>query len=212
MNSKIKAIIFDIGGVLRLPKNQDNQSIHIFNSSKEVIRLSKLVDIKNKKKLQKILRIYDKSSKGKISKKETLQLFSEELNKSESIIEKIFYNLYKKEGIQNKILIQFAKNSKKNGYKLGIITDQWHLSKKASVYDYNYSFFNTVIVSCDDKAKKPSDKPYLLAIKKLKVKANESLFIDDRMRNLRPARKLGMKVILFKNNKQFFEDIKKFNL
>jgi FMN phosphatase YigB (HAD superfamily) len=38
------------------------------------------------------------------------------------------------------------------------------------------------------------------------------LFIDNREWNLKPARKLGMKTILFKNNKQTIKDLKKLKL
>ncbi|MEK6828752.1 MAG: HAD family phosphatase [Nanoarchaeota archaeon] len=210
--SKIKALIFDIGGVLCLPKNKKNESVHIFNSFKESLRLSKLVNMKDKKMIGRIRSIYFKSSTGEISKEETLKLFSKQVNVKERKIEKIFYDVYKRNILINKPLMKLAQNLKKNGYKLGIITDQWHLSKKAVVYEGEYSFFDSIVVSCDDKAKKPKNKPYFLLLNRLKIKANEALFIDDRMRNIKPAKKLGMKTILFKNNTQFFTQIKKFNL
>ena len=41
------------------------------------------------------------------------------------------------------------------------------------------------------------------------MKNKEVLFIDNQEWNLKPARKLRMKTILFKDNKQFVKDLKK---
>ena len=40
----------------------------------------------------------------------------------------------------------------------------------------------------------------------------ETLFVDDKQKNLDAAEELGMKTVIFKNNTQFFRDLKKFNI
>lgn len=49
---------------------------------------------------------------------------------------------------------------------------------------------------------KRKNKIYKVAIKKLKCKASESIFIDDKKENIERAEKLGINGILFKNTSQ----------
>jgi len=41
------------------------------------------------------------------------------------------------------------------------------------------------------------------------MKPEEAVFIDNRDWNIIPAKKLGMKTVLFRNNKQTFRELKK---
>ena len=69
--------------------------------------------------------------------------------------------------------------------------------------------FNAVIVSCDVGIRKPNPKIYKLVLKKLKLPAKNTVFIDNQKWNIKPAKKLGMNTILFKNNKQTLKELKK---
>ena len=53
---------------------------------------------------------------------------------------------------------------------------------------------------------------YFLDNMHFKLKPEECIFIDDLKETLKPARKLGMKTILFRNNKQLVRDLRKFNI
>jgi len=50
--------------------------------------------------------------------------------------------------------------------------------------------------------RKPNPGIYKLLLKKLRLPAKKVLFIDNREWNLRPARELGIKTILFESNRQ----------
>ncbi len=210
--NRIKAVIFDIGGVLLLPKNQKSQPKHLLNSFKGTLYLSDIVDLSNKKLVGKITKIYKKSAVGRISRKETLRLFSKELNIEEKKIDKSFYDLYMKNSRENSPLINLAFKLKKKNYKLGIVSDQWKLSEKALVFRKSFSFFDSKVISSMDGVEKPAQGPFILILRKLKIKPDEAIFIDDMKRNIRTAKKLGMKMILFRNNKKFFKEMEKFNL
>ena len=69
--------------------------------------------------------------------------------------------------------------------------------------------FDEVVVSCDVGIRKPNPKIYKMILKKLKLKGKSCIFIDNQKWNLIPAKKLGMKTILFKDNKQADEKLKK---
>jgi len=68
-----------------------------------------------------------------------------------------------------------------------------------------------MVISCDDKIRKPEPESYFLSLNKIGVKPEEALFIDDKPENLDAAEKLGINTLIFKNNKQFFKELKKFN-
>ena len=210
MKEKIKALIFDIGGVLFLPKRKSQK--HVLNAFLPTCILIKKSRISGRKFYENTIDVYQKSSKGEIPYNETLVFFSKELGISREKTRIIFNRIYKKNVVENKKLYDYSLKLRKQGYKIGILSTQFHLSTKILVPDKYYKEFNGLDISCDSGLKKPDLRSYMSIIKKLKIKSQESIFIDDKKENLNAAKKLGMKTILFKNNRQFFSDLKKFNL
>jgi HAD superfamily hydrolase (TIGR01509 family) len=70
-----------------------------------------------------------------------------------------------------------------------------------------YSHFNHKFLSYKLKMQKPSKRMYTYVLKKLKIKPEEALFIDDKEANLRVARELGIKCIQFNNNAQLATEL-----
>ena len=71
-----------------------------------------------------------------------------------------------------------------------------------------YEHFDSVLLSYALKMRKPNKNIFRYALRHVKAMPEETVFIDDRERNLKVARKLGMKVILYKNDKQLVRDLK----
>ena len=207
----IKAIIFDVGGVLQLgerPKEFKTQ-LHISGIH---ARIAKKLKISLDQYFDSIDQYYVKSIEGKITKKELLKNISENLNYPPKKLEKLYFKLYKREFRVNKRLIKIAKKLKKQGFKVAILSDQWHLSKNAHLTKEMKKVFSPIIISCEVGARKPSIEVYELVLKKLKVKAHEAIFIDNQIWNLPPAKKLGIHTILFVNNKQTIHALREFGL
>lgn len=209
--NNIKAIIFDIGGVLELGKQQKNQKhigskgVHEFVAKKLKISLDQYFD--------SIDTTYAKSITGKISEKKALETMSKNLNTSIRKLKKFYKKAFKKNFKTNKELYKFAFKLKINNYKIAILSDQWYLSKKTLVKEKYTKKFNSVIISCDTKGlRKPDSKIYKLILKKLKLTSNNCLFIDDREWNIKPAKKLRFQTILYKNNKQLFRQLEKLDV
>lgn len=205
---EIKAVIFDIGGVLQLGEKQrkfSNQShasgVHERAARKLKIDLDQYFD--------SIDSFYARSIEGKISKKELLKNLSFNLKTSEKKLEKLYFNLYKKKFKINKQLFKQATILKKQGYKVAILSDQWHLSKEAHYPKTFQKLFYPSIISCDVGIRKPHMGIYKLILKNLKLKPSETVFIDNQIWNIKPAEKLGMKTILFKNNEQTIRELNK---
>jgi epoxide hydrolase-like predicted phosphatase len=202
--NEIKAIIFDIGGVLQLGEKQKKSQkqkhasgIHETVAKKLKIGMDQYFDA--------IDTAYALSTEGKITKKKLLQIFSKNLKISSKKLEKIYFKTYLKKFKFNKQLFKQAIKLKKLGYKIAILSDQWHLSKDAHFPKQMRESFFPAIISCDVGMRKPNPLMYKLVLKKLKLKPRETLFIDNQKWNTQPAKKLGIKTIQFKDNKQLFK-------
>lgn len=205
---EIKAIIFDVGAVLELGKyskkaikKHHNLSVHNYISKKFKISLDQWFDA--------VDTVYALSIEGKITKSKVLSKISKNLNISSKRLHETVVRAYKIYFKKNKELFKIAYKLKKEGYKIAILSDQWHLSKEALIPKKDSKKFNAVVISCDVGLRKPDPKIYKLVLKKLKLKGNQTVFIDNQKWNMPPAKKLGMKTILFKNNKQTENDLRK---
>ncbi|MEX2017015.1 MAG: HAD family phosphatase [Candidatus Pacearchaeota archaeon] len=201
--TKIKAVIFDIGGVLALHRT-NSPNLHASISKRLYISVDQWFDA--------IDVTYARSVEGKISEKKVLDIFSKNIGVKKGKLKRIIIEEYRKEFIQNKKLYDFAFSLGKKGYKTAILSDQWHLSKRAVVPPKYIKKFDVVVISCDVGMRKPGMEIFRLTLKKLKLSANQTIFIDNQKWNIKPAKKLGMNTILFKNNKQFFREIKRYKL
>jgi len=207
----IKAIVFDIGGVLQLGgyskkpyKEHRALGVHRFMTNKLKISLDQYFDA--------IDTAYAKAIEGKISEKKALEIISKNLKISEKKLKRLFITAYRKNFKFNNQLFKQALSLKKKGYKIAILSDQWYLSKKAFVSSKLRKNFSPVIISCDVGVRKPDVKIFKLILKKLKMPAQDVLFIDNQQWNVKAAKKLGMKVILFKSNEQTKKALEKFGI
>jgi epoxide hydrolase-like predicted phosphatase len=211
MSDKIKAIIFDIGGVLQLgPKTRFTRKdlhvsgVHEIIANKLKISLDQYFDA--------IDSHYTKSLEGQISKKKLISILSFNLNYPKKKIENIYFKTYKKKYHKNKKLFKIAKQLKKQGYKIAILSDQWHLSQNALIPKSDQKIFDQIIISCEVGVRKPNISTYELLLNKLKVKPEETIFIDNQSWNLLPANKLKMNTILFMDNKKIKKQLAKFGI
>ncbi len=71
-------------------------------------------------------------------------------------------------------------------------------------------YFEVEVYSCDVdvRSSKPDEKSFLVILEKMKLVAEDCLFIDDSQKNIETATKIGMKTLLFNGRDQFFRDIK----
>lgn len=218
----IKAIVFDVGGVLALPSYpvkliQDthlagvpekcghrNIGVHEYIANKFRIFLDQWFDA--------IDAIYAKSIEGHASEEEAILVISKNLGVKLRKIKRIIINAYRKNFYQNKELYKFAFKLRKKGYKIAILSDQWPLSKRALIKKRYMNKFDVVVFSCDVGVRKPNPKIYKIVLKKLNLPAKNCLFIDNQEWNITPAKKLGFKTILFKDNKHLFKQLFKYRV
>lgn len=98
---------------------------------------------------------------------------------------------------------------KEIGYRVSVLTN---VSRKMAEYNRmkgRYKIFKPVFLSCEIGLKKPSTKIFLHALKKLKLKPDECVFIDDKENYLKGAKAVGIKTILFKNFPQLKVELRR---
>ena len=102
----------------------------------------------------------------------------------------------------------FLKNLSKH-YRLALLsnTDPIHVQHLEASYSF-FAFFPVRIYSCAVGASKPNPLIYKEALRALKIKANEALYIDDIAAYVEAAKRLGMAGIQFQSPAQLTSDLK----
>lgn len=87
---------------------------------------------------------------------------------------------------------------REKGLKLGIVSDAPELQGWIRLADMGIThFFDIVLTLSETGEKKPSKKPFEMAIKKLKLKPEEILFVGENPgRDIKGAKSVGMKTAL----------------
>jgi putative hydrolase of the HAD superfamily len=208
MKGKIRGIVFDVGGVLAgegmysyTDRGHHALGVHESVAKKLKIPLDKWFDA--------IDTPYAKSIEGKIKGNKVIRIISRNINVPSKKLSWLLIKTYKDVLKDNKELYKVAYKIRKNGYKTGILSDQWYISKKALIHKNVKKRFDSVVISYEVGVRKPNMKIYKILCRRIRLKPSEILFIDNKEENLKPARKLGMKTILFENTKQCIGEIKK---
>lgn len=103
-------------------------------------------------------------------------------------------------------------NKLKKKYKLGVLSNTIRVCVTVNKKRGIFKDFDVLIFSCEVKCLKPQRKIYQIAAKRMKLPPKNLLFIDDKLENVRAARKLGMKAIHFKSFQQLKSHLKKLNI
>jgi len=196
--AEIKAIVFDIGEVLLAENNRkiENNLVKKFNLDLDRFRKAKFKYLD-----RSMIRIKeDFWFEKKIAKK-----LNVDINNFISSWQKLMEENFE----IKKDVLKIVKILGKKGYFLCSLTDVNYshnlLRDKLGVYTH----FKANFKSIELKARKPSQRIYTLLLKKINYLPQEIVFIDDFKINLEIPKKMGVKVILFKNSKQLKKDLNK---
>lgn len=76
-----------------------------------------------------------------------------------------------------------------------------------AMYDF-LGWFNGVVVSGQEKMKKPDERIFKLICERYKLEPQQTLFIDDNLRNIEAAIEFGIKTIHFISSEQLKNELK----
>lgn len=195
-NRAIKAIIFDLDNTLidfaRMKRLSCEAAIDAM--------IDNGLNISKQKALRLLFSLYDKHG---WEHQKIFQIFLKE------IIGKVDYRImvpgilaYRK--IKDGLLYSYPGTNrvlselKRDGYLLAVLSDApriqaWMRICSLGIHDK----FDCVITYDDTKRRKPDKKPFLLALKKLKISSEEAVMVGDSIkRDMTTAKKLGMNTVL----------------
>lgn len=93
-------------------------------------------------------------------------------------------------------------------YKTGIISNAWSDARPDLNRQFNLdSLVDDAIFSAEVKLVKPDPRIYRLALGRLRVQPEEAVFVDDVLENVQAAQALGMKGVQFKSTQQVIDEI-----
>lgn len=196
----IKAVIFDLGGVL------------FTNGTKQFVK-----DISDKYNLEPELvkevmdgDIGSQYREAKITRDEFWELALEKLNIPESIdaLEEQWISEYELIQGTEDIILELA-----NKYKVYYLSD--NVRERVNKINDKYNFlqwFEDGIFSHEVGVRKPRPEIYKKALEKAQVEPNEAVFIDDKESALEPAKEMGITSILFETPEKLRDELVRINV
>lgn len=192
----IKALIWDLEGVLMLT-DDDNLPLTVakkLNAPYEKVREIFFSDTNDKVDLGEITQ--DHFNEYVL---DTLQISRDKKYLLEEVINEEFY-------IDEELLKKIA--GMRREYKTGLLSNFSNdLRPKIENEWAIASAFDEIIISCEVGMIKPDPAIFNLMLDRLGVKVDESVFIDDRIKNIDGAKELGLHTIFFTDKEQVLGEL-----
>ena len=203
---QIKAIVFDLGGVV--------VDLDFSRFFKDVIEISPLNRPNSSLPLE-FWRQSDTYHQGKMSDEDFYQQACELLQTC-ALDQKQFFNSFNSVISQvNEDVLALIRNLRNNN-KMKILclsnVNSSHWQYLIKLYPKILESFDDYILSFEVHLTKPDTRIFDLAIKKTGCKPKEILFIDDGLNNVRSASEKGINGIKFTNLENLRLELKKFNI
>jgi putative hydrolase of the HAD superfamily len=194
----IKAIIFDMGGVL--VKDPGDQRKKLF---------AKLLGVTVEEFESAYRQLVDDFQRGDITDMDFWGKIADILSidkKKMPNLENIWYDSLIPIFAEDKEVFEIVDELKRNKYLITLLSNTEKPTVKY-VETLGYNMFDIKIYSCDIGMIKPYADIYMYTLDKMGVKPEEAVMIDDKEININGAKELGMKTILFKNAKQLKKEL-----
>ena len=202
-NKTIKAIVFDFGGVIELFEggSMPQRLSKLLNIPLEEFRkvyfeynhLSNVHNLPFGEMLLKVVSVFDKSEKMKAA--------------AEAIIE----DDSKKRKINAELVALFPA-LRELGFRVAIFSNATSELRAKLKEKGLLETVDEVFISGEIGFQKPHKEAFHVVFEKLHVRPEEVIFIDDAMKSLEKSAEIEYTPILFKNNQQLLEDLKKLGI
>ena len=100
-----------------------------------------------------------------------------------------------------------------NDYKVVALTNWSHETFPIALDRFEFlNWFEGIVVSGEEKTRKPFKKIYDITLDRFNINAENSIFIDDNLRNIKAANQIGINGIHFKNADTLIQQLKSYNI
>jgi 2-haloacid dehalogenase len=203
MNTEITAIIFDLGGVL-IDWNPRYVYRKIFDSEEQIDWFFENICTHEWNEHQDAGRSLQEATEELITK----------LPEYESEV-RAYYDRWE-EMLGGPVsetvdILHSLKNAGK--YKLYALTNWSAETFPVALKRYDFlKWFDGIVMSGEEKTRKPFPEIYTTLLKRFNVKPSEVIFIDDSLRNVKGAEDVGIHGIHFQSPKQLLHELKQLGL
>jgi len=197
-NKKIKAVIFDMGGVLL--RTEDTSARDAIAKRFGVTRQElEAVVFSNESSIR--------SEQGKLSDVEHWQMVMRHFG--QPVGDHLpLYNEYFSGDFIDQRLLRFAASLKPQ-YKLGLLSNAWESARPLLSERFDFlDIFDHSIFSYEVKIRKPDPAIYNAILEMMMVQPQEAIFIDDLLENVEGAKAVGMVALHFESTDQVIQVIK----
>ncbi len=177
----IKAIIWDMGGVLIEEKNLTVDDTQIPQIGLSIAELAQMVFYHP---------LTPKLFVGEERPEKLWKVIGDELNISNDEAQKLGADFWG-EPIWNYDLLGYI-TSLKGKYKLGVLSDAWITTRKSVQEEIHDNLFDAIMFSAEEGLRKPDPKLFQSMLSRLEVTAEEAIFVDDRINNVQGAEQVSI--------------------
>jgi HAD superfamily hydrolase (TIGR01549 family) len=194
----IKALLFDIGGVLYRslrggPRRKWEQQLGLSQGQLADVVFTHPLALR--------------ATIGQVTPDEVWQAVGEYFSLSLEDLSALRFDFWR-DGEWDMELLDFIRSIKPH-YKTGTVSDAW-LDARQNVKPYvNYKIFDVIVFSAEEGVMKPDPEIYQRTLTRLDVNPRESAFVDDRMPNTLGARQLGMHAIQHTETGRTIDEIRR---
>lgn len=193
---KIRAVFFDLGGVIVRTEHQAPRQALADRLGMEYEDLVRLVFDSETSRT---------ASLGGISEDAHWEAVAAKLERPQeaaSIRAEFFAG-----DVLDRALVDFIRSLRPR-CKTGLISNAWSGLRAYIVEQKFDDAFDALTISAEVGVMKPKAEIYLLALEQLKMRPGEALFVDDFLENVEGARAVGMSTIHFKDSEQAIQQVK----
>jgi epoxide hydrolase-like predicted phosphatase len=189
----IRAIIFDMGGVLvrnMAPEPRSRLATRYGLTAKGIEDLVFGNPVARK------------ASMGEVTTADNWEYVRQTLNLDPNQLAEFIQNFWASDRLDEE-LHEFVRSLRPR-YKTGLLSNAFDDARSSLSHRFPRFFdaFDISVFSAEAKMAKPDERFYCWILDRLGVSAEEAIFVDDFVENIEGAQALGMQAVLFKNSQQ----------
>jgi epoxide hydrolase-like predicted phosphatase len=193
----IRAIIFDLGGVLLRTADfspRDRLAMRLGMTRHELENL-----------------IFggesgEKAQRGEISVRQHWEILREKLNCSPQDFQALVDEFFAQDELDQALIVYIRKLHR--SYKTALLSNAWGDMRQVVAERWHFEdAFDIMIISAEVGMVKPDPRIFQLVLDELGVQPSQAVFVDDVLRNVEGAWAVGMHAIQFQTTQQVKDDL-----